>query len=307
MATTPVIEKVQIWFHFLNLAHKSKDPELIALLDANKSKYEKSGNYRTMSWTKWWKGHSQLFATQKVQVITKEDEFPTDTFVISIPFDKSKSQAGNTVKRLYGKAVEERGRVARLSQFKFSINPKTGKEHLVYAEKMRTYLAYAQEVYVPVMNSGGYASNDELIAKAIEALKKYKIKRDKIQGKTKRYSRRGQQAKVTILDMHRHDYLKDFNSKQQISRMTVYAENLLFNVASGEFPGEYNKKRKPTKLKIVTPKANKVSRVKATTAPTQSRYMQNKRVDGEDPFGSWSDKRRAAHEKRKAEKNQTKK
>jgi hypothetical protein len=146
MATTPVNEKVQIWFRFLNLAYKSKDPELIALLDANKSKYEQWGNYRTTSWTKWWKNHSHLFATQKVQVITEDDEFPADTLVISIPFDKPKSQVGNTVKRLYSKALEEKGRVSRLSQFKFSTNPKTGKEHLVYAEKMRTYLAYAAEV-----------------------------------------------------------------------------------------------------------------------------------------------------------------
>jgi hypothetical protein len=307
MATTPVNEKVQIWFRFLNLAYKSKDPELIALLDANKSKYEQWGNYRTTSWSSWWKKHSHLFATQKVQVITEDDEFPADTIVISIPFDKPKSQVGNTVKRLYSKAVEERGRVTRLSQFKFSTNPKTGKEHLVYAEKMRTYLAYASEVYVPVMNSGGYASKEELIAKSIEALQKYKTKRDNIKGKTKRYSRRGQQAKVTILDMHRHDYLKDFNSEQQVNRMTVYAENLLFNVASGIFPGEYNQKRKPTKLKIVKSKVAKVSHAKATTTSTQSRYLQNKRIDGVNPYASWTPAKRAAHEKRKAEKNQTKK
>jgi hypothetical protein len=297
MATTPVIEKVQIWFHFLNLAHKSKDPELIALLDANKSKYEKWGNYRTMSWTKWWKEHSHLFATQKVQVITKEDEFPADTFVISIPFDKSKSQAGNTVKRLYGKALEERGRVARLSQFKFSTNPKTGKEHLVYAEKMRTYLAYAKEIYIPITNAGVNISPKELLDKSINALEKIKVR--------KRSMKRGR-AKNALIEQVKL-FENEFNALQQISRMNTYVENILFNVASGKFPGEYNKTRKPTKLKMVTSKVNKVSRAKATTATAQSRYMQNKRVDGEDPFGSWSDKRRAAHEKRKAEKNQIKK
>jgi hypothetical protein len=276
------------------------------LLDANKSKYEKWGSYRTMSWTKWWKGHSHLFAAQKVQVITKEDEFPADTFVISIPFDKSKSQAGNTVKRLYGKALEERGRVARLSQFKFSTNPKTGKEHLVYAEKMRTYLAYASEIYVPLFNSGGYDSKDELIEKSIEALQKYKNKRDKIKGKTKRHLRRGQQAKVTILDMHRHDYLKDFNSKQQINRMTVYVENLLFNVAAGVFPGEYNQKRHPTKLKKTKPKVGKISRAQATTPSTQSRYLQNKkRTDV--LYDSWTPAQRASYEIRKAKKGAAKK
>jgi hypothetical protein len=297
MATTPVVEKVQIWFHFLNLAHKSKDPELIALLEANKSKYEQWGNYRTTSWTKWWKSHSHLFATQKVQVITEEDEFPSGTLVISIPFDKPKSQVGNTVKRLYSKALEERGRVPRLSQFKFSINPKTGKEHLVYAEKMRTYLAYAKEIYIPITNTGLNISPKELLDKSINALEKIKVR--------KRSLKRGR-AKNTLIEQVKL-FENEFNALQQISRMNTYVENILFNVASGEFPGEYNKKRKPTKLKMATSKVNKVSRAKATTATAQSRYMQNKRVDGEDPFGSWSDKRRAAHEKRKAEKNQTKK
>jgi hypothetical protein len=173
---------------------------------------------------------------------------------------------------------------------------------------MRTYLAYASEVYVPVMNSGGYASNDELIEKSIEALQKYKTKRDKIKGKTKRYSRRGQQAKVTILDMHRHDYLKDFNSKQQINRMTVYSENLLCNVASGIFPGEYNQKKKPTKLKIAKPAAKKTlpSNASNSAKSTISRHMQKKKANGSDPYGSWSEKRRSAQEKKKAEKNQTK-
>ena len=297
MATTPVNDKVQIWFHFLNLAYKSKDPELIALLDANKSKYEQWGNYRNTSWTSWWKKHSHLFTTQKVQVITEDDEFPADTLVISIPFDKPKSQVGNTVKRLYSKALEERGRVPRLSQFKFSTNPKTGKEHLVYAEKMRTYLAYAQEIYLPITNTGSNISPKDLLQKSIDALEKIKVR--------KRSLKRGR-AKNALIEQVKL-FENEFNALQQIGRMNTYVENILFNVATGVFPGEYNQKRKPSKLKIAKPKVGKVSRAQATTTSTQSRYLQNKRIDGVNPFGSWTPAQRAAYEKRKAEKNQTKK
>jgi hypothetical protein len=296
MATTPVIEKVQIWFHFLNLAHKSKDPELIALLDANKSKYQKWGNYRTMSWTKWWKNHSHLFSTQKAQVITKEDEFPADTFVISIPFDQSKSQAGNTVKRLYGKALEERGRVGRLSQFKFSINPKTGKEHLVYAEKMRTYLTYARDVYIPTLNSDVEVSRKEFLEKTVSTLEKMKIRN--------RTLKRGRGKNAVIEQYNKFDNLD--MTIQQIERMSIYVENILFNVASGIFPGEYSTKRKKPSLKISRQKEIKVVRVPATPKSTISKYMQKKRYTN-DPFDTWSPARRASYEKKKAEKEAAKK
>ena len=88
--------------------------------------------------------------------------------------------------------------------------------------------------------------------------------------------------------------------------MTVYAENLLFNVASGVFPGEYNVKRKPTKLKIVKPVVAKVIRIKSGPTSTQSRYLQNKRKTNS-IYDSWTPARRASYEKSKAEKNQTKK
>jgi hypothetical protein len=232
-----------------------------------------------------------------VQVITEDDEFPADTFVISIPFDKSKSQAGNTVKRLYGKALEERGRVPRLSQFNFSRNPKTGKEHLVYSEKMRTYLAYAQEIYLPITNTGSNISPKELLEKSIDAFEKIKVR--------KRSFKRGR-AKNALIEQVKL-FENEFNALQQIGRMNTYVENILVNVATGVFPGEYNKKRKPTKLKIVKLKVGKVSRSKTTITSTRSRYLQNKRIDGVNPYGSWTPTRRAAHEKRKAEKEAAKK
>ncbi len=305
---TPVMEKVQIWFRFLNLAYKSKDPELAAVLEANKSKYEQWGDFRTTSWTQWWKKHSHLFAAQRIQVLAALDEFPKNSLVVSPPLDKSKSLVAKTVKRLYENALKQHGKSARLSNFRFSINKTTGKEHLIYAEKMRTYLIYAQEVYVPVMNKGGNASPDELLTLSVAALQKYKSKRDHAKIKKKRHSWRGQKASIAVLNSGLKRDFFEFNAIQQIKRLNTYAENLLFNVAAGEFPGEYNKKRKPTKLKLVKPKVNKIASSKTTksSAATVSRYMQKKKEDGFNPYGSWSEKRREAYEKKKAEKNQMK-
>jgi hypothetical protein len=305
---TPVMEKVQIWFHFLNLAYKSKDPELVAVLEASKSKYEQWGDFRTTSWTQWWKNHSHLFAAQRIQVLSVDDEFPANSLVLSIPLDKSKSLVAKTVKRLYENALKEHGKSARLSKFRFSINKTTGKEHLVYAEKMRSYLIYAQEVYVPVMNKGGITSPDDLLDRSVGALQKYQNKRDQIKGGTQRHLRRGQKASIAVLNSGLKKDLFEFNAVQQLKRLNIYAENLLFNVAAGEFPGEYNKKRKPTKLKIVKPATKKTlpSNASNSAKSTISRHMQKKKVNGIDPYGSWSEKRRSAQEKKKTEKNQTK-
>jgi hypothetical protein len=299
---TPVKEKVQIWFQFLKLAYKSKDPELIAMLDKNKSKYEQWGNFRTTSWTQWWKNHSHLFSVPQLQELTIDDDFPTDTLVISIPFNKSKSQIANNVKRLYGLALEKRGRVPRNSHFKFSINAKTGKEHLVYAEKMRTYLMHAKDVYIPVTNSGLNISPKELLEKSIKAADKIKIRiRSSI--------RINAVNRVTLRDISRQKMNKAY-AMQQIKRMNIYVENLLFNVASGIFPGEYNLKRKPSKIKtskpktVITTSSNPIKSTpsKATTSivSTQSRYLQNKRKT-DSLYGQWSPARRAAHEKSKSE------
>ena len=305
-AVTPVMEKVQIWFHFLNLAYRFKDPELAAVLEANKSKYDHWGDFRKTSWTQWWKKHSHLFAAQRIQVLSVSDEFPANSLVLSIPLDKSKSLVAKTVKRLYENALKEHGKSARLSKFRFSINKTTGKEHLVYAEKMRTYLIYAKEVYVPVMNKSGVTSPDDLLDRSVRALQKYKNKRDQIKGGTQRHLRRGQKASIAVLNSGLKKDLFEFNAVQQLKRLNIYAENLLFNVASGIFPGEYNKKRKPTKLMIVKPAAKKTlpSNASNSAKSTISRHMQKKKVNGTDPYGSWSDKRRSAQEKKKAEKNQ---
>ena len=273
VTVTPVMEKVQIWFNFLKLAYKSKDPELIAILDANKSRYEQWDDFRNTSLTQWWKQHSQLFTSQKIEILNSKNDFPSDTLVISIPFDKPKSLVASTVKRLYAKSIEERGRSQRLSQFKFSVDPKTGKEHLVYAEKMRTYLEYAKEVYVPVINSAATTTFEDLINKSVDALRKYKERRDSVKGEKRRYSRRGQSATITILNSGTKLNILEHSAIQQIKRMNMYCDNLLFNVASGEFPGIYNVKRNRPKLKVVSQKIVKVVSPKSSV----SRYMQNKK------------------------------
>ena len=135
-----------------------------------------------------------------------------------------------------------------------------------------------------------------MLQKSIDALEKIKVR--------KRSLKRGR-AKNALIEQVKL-FENEFNALQQIGRMNTYVENILFNVALGVFPGEYNQKRKPSKLKIAKPKVGKVSRAQATTTSTQSRYLQNKRKTNS-IYDSWTPAQRAAYEKRKAEKNQTKK
>ena len=177
-------------------------------------------------------------------------------------------------------------------QFQFSVNSKTGKEHLVYAEKMRTYLQYAKEVYLPITNSGSNISADELLARSVKALEKIRVR--------KRSTQRGR-AKNALLEQVKI-FGNDHNAFQQIKRMNMYVENILFNVAAGEFPGVYNVKRKKSKLKIVSKKITVIVR---PTSKSSGRTQKKKQADY--LYDSWSPARRAAFETKKAEKEAAKK
>ena len=291
MASTPLREKVQLWFHFLCLAHKSKDPDLKAVLEANKEMYVDWGDFTNSTWTAWWKDHAFLFYVERMIQLQPGTVVPPNRFVFSIPVDRTKAQATELFKAIYAKMQSEIGQ-AEKPQFKFSVNPKTGKEHLVYAEKMRTYLQYAKGVYIPITNSGSNVSADELLQKAVVALEKIKVR--------KRSLERGR-AKNALLEQVKK-YENNQNALQQIKRMNMYVENILFNVASGEFPGVYNAKRKKPKLKIVTKKIAIVS-----LSSKKSSAGPKKKKQSDQLFGSWSPARRAAHEKKKAEKQAARK
>jgi hypothetical protein len=291
MASTPLREKVQLWFHFLCLAHKSKDPDLRAVLDANAEKYADWGDFRNLTWTAWWKDHAFLFYIERTIRLMPGTVVPPNRFVFSIPLDRTKSQALELFKALYTKIQSEIGQEEK-PQFQFSKNLKTGKEHLVYAEKMRTYLQYAKEVYLPITNAGSNISADELLARSVKALEKIRVR--------KRSTQRGQ-ARNALLDQVKI-FGNDHNALQQIKRMNMYVENILFNVAAGEFPGVYNVKRKRSKLKIVSKKIAVIAR---PTSKSSGRTQKKKQADY--LYDSWSPARRAAFEKKKAEKEAAKK
>jgi hypothetical protein len=291
MATTPLREKVQLWFHFLCLAHKSKDPDLQAVLEANSEKYADWGDFKNLTWTAWWKDHAFLFYVERMIQLKPGTVVPPNRFVFSIPLDRTKAQATEIFKAIYAKMQSEIGQ-AEKPKFKFSVNQKNRKEHLVYAEKMRTYLQYAKEVYLPIMNTGSNVSADEILKKAVIALEKIRVR--------KRSTQRGR-AKNALLEQ-----VKVFgntpNAFQQIKRMNMYVENILFNVAAGEFPGVYNVKRKKPKLKIVSRKIAVMA-----SAPTKNSMSTKKKKQSDYLYDSWSPARRAANEKGKIEKEIAKK
>jgi hypothetical protein len=158
---------------------------------------------------------------------------------------------------------------------------------MVYAEKMRTYLQYAKEVYIPITNAGSNVSADDLLQKAVVALEKIRVR--------KRSLKRARAKNALLEQVKKYD--NDQNAIQQIKRMNMYVENILFNVASGEFPGVYNVKRNKPKLKIVSKKVAVIS-----LSSTKSTAGTNKKKQSDHLYDSWSPARRAAHEKKKAEK-----
>jgi hypothetical protein len=149
-----------------------------------------------------------------------------------------------------------------------------------------------KSTYIPITNAGSNVSADELLQKSVAALEKIRVR--------KRSLKRGR-AKNALLEQVKK-YENNQNAIQQIKRMNMYVENILFNVASGEFPGVYNVKRKKPKLKIVS---KKVAVISLSSKKSTARPKKKKQSD--QLFDSWSPARRAAHEKKKAEKEAAKK
>ena len=115
MASTPLREKVQLWFHFLCLAHKSKDPDLKAVLEANKEMYVDWGDFTNSTWTAWWKDHAFLFYVERMIQLQPGTVVPPNRFVFSIPVDRTKPKQLNSLRQSTQRCSQRLVRLKNLS------------------------------------------------------------------------------------------------------------------------------------------------------------------------------------------------
>jgi hypothetical protein len=221
-------EKVQHWFNFLRLAHESGDQDLIASLERSRALYEPWGDYRNTSFTRWWRDHSKLFRAVGAMRKMAPGDVPDDSALfLAIPYIYAPTKVAQMVQGIYQREQELRrttaGKVKKVYGGQFALTAED-----MQSSQFHYYYRFAKDVYLP-LNAGGNKTTT----------KKYVDRAEKVFAKQKLVTSWEDDAlarrKVPFSDPD-----APYANKSRMARnYVVVVENLLRNVAKGEFPGDY--------------------------------------------------------------------
>lgn len=264
-------EKIQHWFNFLRMAHESKDPDVIANLDMHKKVYEAWGNYRDVSFTKWWKEHSNLFRSVSVmRELNSSDVADNSALFLAIPFTYAPTTVAKMVQDMYKRQQDQRrpikGKVKKVYGGEFALTTDDFQ-----ASQFHYYYRFAKDVYLPLNADGGQPKTKDYVKLAEQVFSKQKLVTS---WEEKALARR----KVPFTDVS-----APYANKSRMARnYVIVIQNILRNVAEGQFPGEYltlgvkNQSIKRSVQKVRSGKSRGVS---------QKRYQEiKKRVNPYDMF-----------------------
>jgi hypothetical protein len=267
----PLKQKIQRWFEFLRLAHQSTDPVVIANLKASKDFYESWGDYRNTSFTKWWAERKHLFRTvSTMRKMTASDVVDDSAFCVVIPFTYAPTTVAKIVQRMYGDELEKRTstkkKVKKVYGGSFGLTTEDFQvSHFVY------YHRFAKDVYLPLNATGGKVTTKKYVDSAKKSFAKQKLVtswKDKADAKRQVPFKSSSDAYANLSKRAR-DFAR-------------IVQNILRNVSSGQFPGDYltvgvkNQASKRSVQRVRTGKARGVN---------QKRYKEVIRRKNElDPF-----------------------
>jgi hypothetical protein len=224
----PLKQKIQRWFEFLRLAHQSTDPEVIANLKASKDFYEPWGDYRNTTFTKWWVEHKHLFRTvSTMRKMTASDVVDDSAFCVVIPFTYAPTTVAKIVQRMYGDELEKRTsnkkKVKKVYGGSFGLTTDDFQvSQFVY------YHRFAKDVYLPLNASGDKVTTKKYVDAAKKSFAKQKLVtswKDKADAKRQVPFKNSSDAYANLSKRAR-DFAR-------------IVQNILRNVSSGQFPGDY--------------------------------------------------------------------
>ena len=224
----PLKQKIQRWFEFLRLAHQSTDPEVIANLKASNDFYEPWGDYRNTPFTKWWAEHKHLFRTvSTMRKMTASDVVDDSAFCVVIPFTYAPTTVAKIVQRMYGDELEKRTstkkKVKKVYGGSFGL---TTDEFQV--SQFVYYHRFAKDVYLPLNATGGKVTTKKYVDAAKKSFAKQKLVtswKDKADAKRQVPFKSSSDAYANLSKRAR-DFAR-------------IVQNILRNVSSGQFPGDY--------------------------------------------------------------------
>jgi hypothetical protein len=224
----PLKRKIQLWFEFLKLAHKSIDPVVIANLRKSNSFYEPWGDYLNTSFTRWWTTHRHLFRTvSKMRKMNSSDLVDESALYVVIPYTYAPTTAAKILQRMYEEELE-----LRISSKK-KVKKVYGGDFALTTDDFQVsqfayYHRFAKEVYLPLNAIGGKVTTKMYVDLAKKSFAKQNLVTS---WKEKELARR----KVPFKDSS-DLYANHSKRARDFVHIVTY---ILKNVSSGEFPGDY--------------------------------------------------------------------
>jgi hypothetical protein len=224
----PLKEKIQHWFNFLRLAYESEDQDVIASLERSRALYELWGNYRETSFTRWWRDHGKLFrAVGSMRKMAPGDVPDESALFLAIPYIYAPTTVAKMVQNMYQREQDLRrvldGKVKKVYGGQFALTAED-----MQASQFHYYYRFAKDVYLPLNAGGNKATTKNYVDRAEKVFAKQKLVTS---WEDDALARR----KVPFSDPD----APYANKSRMVRNYVVVVENLLRNVAKGEFPGDY--------------------------------------------------------------------
>ena len=221
-------EKVQHWFNFLRLAHESQDPAVVGNLKASRLLYEPWSDYRNTSFTRWWRDHSKLFrAVGAMRKMVPGDVPDESTLFLVIPYIYAPTTVAKMVQNIYQREQDLRrepgGKVKKVYGGQFALTAED-----LQSSQFHYYYRFAKDVYLP-LNAGGTKPST----------KNYVDRAEKVFAKQKLVTSWEEEALARRKVPFTQTDAPYANKSRMARNYVVVVENLLRNVAGGEFPGDY--------------------------------------------------------------------
>ena len=214
-------EAFRLWFEYLRIAHLSADAKIKSALVVTEPYYRPWEMDKADKFDPWWKTHGHLFEEKFAVKELKAGEAPLDpdALLVEIPLTQSPTILTKNVRAIIQAAFDARERSERKTKKKPTAYYRLTEGSEPKLDAVREMLSVYRDVHL---------KNPQLRGeKLIDATHEYYLGR-----KNKKW------AKVPMALMYDTDGDK-IRAMRNLRRYIQKAEQVVLNVARGQFPGEY--------------------------------------------------------------------
>jgi hypothetical protein len=214
-------EHYRLWFEYLRLARMSSKKDVRKALEQSRAFYAAWGTDTTIKFDTWWKTHAGLFEDKhQIRVLQPgEERSDPDALVLEIPLTRSATAIIQQIRPLLEEAVAAHAKSARKGkrQPTASYSLTAGAEPKLLA--IREALTIYREVCLKNPGLKGH--------KLLDAVHAYYTSR-----------KVARKAKVP-LPLQYGNEVDRIRAMRNLNRYVHRAQDILLNVAKGDFPGLY--------------------------------------------------------------------